>query len=341
MSSLTVVQDSPKKNRIRSVWAIAAGKGGVGKSTVSVNLALALKAKGFKVGLLDADIYGPSLEQMLPKGMEPVEDLENPEKLLPGLAHGIPFISVAQFKKKASIVRAPIANQIIDQFLNIVDWGELDYLLIDFPPGTGDIQLTLMQKASISAAIMVTTPQTVSTLDVSKAMQLFRKMEIPILGVVENMSFFDVAGQRVYPFGEGGAEALSKEFSVPILGKIPLDPSISLAGDSGMVLAEYEPFRQCLDEALLLEKKLSNDEILIRQRDHNHLEIFFEGQWQGLSLQKIQEHCPCAACERKKKSDASVSLLEFSPVGRYAIKIKFSSGCSQGIYPHSLLKYLV
>jgi len=345
MTGLKVLQDLKKESKIRAVWAVAAGKGGVGKSTVSVNLALALKEQGYKVGLLDADIYGPSLEQMLPKGMEPIEDLENPEKLLPGLALGIPFVSVAHFKKKASIVRAPIANQIIEQFLTVVDWGDLDYLLIDFPPGTGDIQLTLMQKAQISAAIMVTTPQVVATMDVSKAIQLFQKMEIPVLGVLENMSFFEQEGMKSFPFGTGGAKALSDEFSIPVLGEIPLDPRISEAGDKGEVLhsdtSAARAFKESLKSILDLEKKVAIEDIQVRQLGPQTIEIQFDGIWHPLPLHHIQKQCPCAGCERGKKSDASVSLLEFSLVGRYAIRIKFSSGCSQGIYPFTLLKNLV
>ncbi|MDN3506833.1 MAG: P-loop NTPase [Simkaniaceae bacterium] len=345
MTGLKVLQEPKKKSRIGQIWAIAAGKGGVGKSTVSVQLALALKEQGYKVGLLDADIYGPSLEQMLPEGMEPIEDLEDPEKLLPGLALGIPFVSVAHFKKKASIVRAPIANQIIEQFLTIVEWGELDYLLIDFPPGTGDIQLTLMQKAQISAAIMVTTPQVVATLDVSKAIQLFQKMEIPVLGVLENMSFFEQEGKKVFPFGQGGAKILSTEFSIPILGEIPLDPEVSESGDKGVALrsdaSSAKAFKETLITILDLEKKLSNEVIEVRELDPQNIEIQFDRTWHTLSLHQIQKQCRCAACERGKKSDPSVSLLEFSPVGRYAIRFKFSSGCSQGIYPFTLLKNLV
>ena len=348
MTTLKVLQQSfPVRNlnSVKTVLAVAAGKGGVGKSSVAVNLALALKNRGFKVGLLDADIYGPSLEQMLPKGIEPTENPQNPEMLLPGLTLGMPFISVAHFRKGASIVRAPIANQIITQFLDTVEWGELDYLIIDFPPGTGDIQLTLMQKAFISGAIMVTTPQIVATLDVRKAIQLFLKMEIPILGIIENMSYFQdpLSGARFTPFGAGGGKSLAREFTIPLLGEIPIDPAISAAGDRGESLFEkgggavfMDISTQILEKIAPLSKEISE----VRQKDAHHMEISIEGGWAILSLALIQENCPCARCKIKKKCAVDVALLEFSRVGRYAVRLTFSSGCSQGIYPLSLLQRL-
>ncbi|NGX38943.1 MAG: Iron-sulfur cluster carrier protein [Chlamydiae bacterium] len=351
MSHLSVIQEQQEsKSKIAHILAVAAGKGGVGKSTVAVNLALDLKRRGLKVGLLDADVYGPSLEQMLPEGMEPVEDSENPEKLLPALTFGIPFISVAHFKKEASIVRAPIANALMEQFLEGVEWGELDVLIIDFPPGTGDIQLTLMQKAPISAAVMVTTPQKVATLDVRKAMQLFQNMHIPIMGVVENMShYLDPNDVKICLFGEGGGKALAKEFKVPFLGEIPIDPAISASADKGEALFEAHPESVGVKAFSVLGEKvmegiaqLSKNSLTVRQKDSFHLEVEIEGEWKALSLHEIQKNCPCARCAQReeKKLDPEVSLLEFSPVGRYAIRIAFSSGCKQGIYPFSLLKTL-
>ena len=348
--NLNVIQDKPKNQatRIKSILAIAASKGGVGKSTLAVNLALCLQKRGLKVGVLDADVYGPSLEQMLPAGMEPVEFPGNVEKLLPALAFGIPYISVAHFRKGAQIVRAPIANQIIEQFLSVIEWGDLDHLIIDFPPGTGDIQLTLMQQAEISSAIVVTTPQQVATLDVRKAIELFQTMQIPVLGVVENMSYLEIGNKKLTPFGRGGAEELAREFSLPLLGQIPIDESISKAGDLGKSLFEMEPnsggalsLNAIANSILEEEKKLQVSNIEVRQVGSKNLEIFFENTWRNLPLHKAQLHCPCAACKKQKNSDPNVSLLEISPVGRYAIKITFSSGCSQGIYPYTLLAEIV
>lgn len=351
MSPLTVIQDTGKTKKslnIKSVIAVGAGKGGVGKSTVSVNLALALKEKGYKVGLLDADIYGPSLEQMLPEGMEPANNPENTERLLPAMTFGMPFISVAHFRKDASIVRAPIAAQIIDQVLHLVEWGELDYLIVDFPPGTGDIQLNLMQNAPISGALLVTTPQIVATLDVRKAMQLFQKLHVPLLGVVENMSYLEMDGVKTTPFGAGGGEALSKEFKVPLMCQLPLDPTLSRIGDEGKSLFSIEEAKeiqeQFLNLATQIEKQLQesdNQSFEVRQGSTHHLEFLFDDRWHSLPLHELQCHCPCARCEKEKKVQKEVALLEFSLVGRYAIKIQFSSGCSQGIYPFSLIKRLL
>lgn len=348
MSRLNVIQEGDTAPKTPKILAVAAGKGGVGKSTVAVNLALALQKRGIKVGLLDADVYGPSLEQMLPKGMEPVENLENPERLHPGLSFGMPFISVAHFRKEAAIVRAPIANQIIEQFLEVVDWGDLDYLIADFPPGTGDIQLTLMQKAPIAAALMVTTPQFVATLDVRKAIQLFQRMEIPVLGVVENMSFFSHNGERMTPFGVGGGALLAEEFGLPLLGEVPIDEQISQAGDRGLSLLEEAPsssgaiaFKEIASSVIEKLEGIQVPEIEVREGDSQHIQVGLEGRWHLLPLQTLQKHCPCARCIDEKKSREDVSLLEFSPVGRYAIRVTFSSGCSQGIYPLSLLERLI
>jgi ATP-binding protein involved in chromosome partitioning len=341
MAILKVLQDAQSTSSlssVKTVLAVAAGKGGVGKSSVAVNLALALKGRGYKVGLLDADVYGPSLEQMLPKGMEPVENLEDPSKLMPGLSLGISFISVAHFNRQASIVRAPIANQIIAQFLETVQWGELDFLIVDFPPGTGDIQLTLMQKGKISAAVMVTTPQIVSIIDVRKALQLFLKMKIPVLGVIENMSYFMQAGEKFTPFGSGGGALLANEFGIDLLGQIPIDPAISAAGDLGESLfekggASIEAFQSIATK--VLEKEIVSPSIEVRGAG-NALMID-KGK---VSLHELQKRCPCARCKLQKKCDENVSLLEFSLVGRYAIKVSFSSGCSRGIYPITLLEEL-
>lgn len=223
-------------DEVRHIIAVAAGKGGVGKSSLTVNLALALQKLGYRVGILDADLYGPSLQQMLP--------LERPPKqqgssIFPALAHGMPLISMAYFRKEgeATAVRAPIANGIIQQFLRDVVWGSLDYLLIDCPPGTGDIQLTLAQKANLTGAIVVTTPQKVALLDVQKAIHLFKQVQVPILGIVENMSGLKQAdGSLIYPFGKGGGKALADQFQVPFLGEIPLDPAICAANDNGTSL---------------------------------------------------------------------------------------------------------
>lgn len=232
---------NPSQPEIKNVIAIAAGKGGVGKSTLTVNIALALQQMGFSVGIMDTDIYGPSIRKMLPEDCLPGQ---RGNTIIPAKCHGIQMISMAYFRKEneSAAIRAPIANGIITQFIKNVMWGSLDYLLIDFPPGTGDIQLTLSQHANLSGAIMVTTPQEVATLDVKKAMHLFEQVKIPIIGIVENMSYYYHASTRetVYLFGKGGGKKLAEEAGVPYLEGIPVDPLICECGDQGKSIFSLE-----------------------------------------------------------------------------------------------------
>jgi ATP-binding protein involved in chromosome partitioning len=228
-------KEPPNRPKASHVVAIAAGKGGVGKSSVTVNLAIALKRAGYAVGVLDTDIYGPSIRRMLPEEQMP---RQNGEIIIPAICRGgIRMISMAYFRKEneAAAVRAPIANGVITQFLKNVDWGHLDFLLLDFPPGTGDIQLTLSQHANLSGAVVVTTPQEVALMDVRKAVNLFEQVQIPIIGVIENMSYYKhpTTNETIYLFGKGGGERLSSEIGAPFLGQIPIDPEICRCGDEG------------------------------------------------------------------------------------------------------------
>lgn len=233
--------EKDKLSDIRYIIGVAAGKGGVGKSSVAVNLAHALSRLGQKVGVLDADVYGPSLRRMLPEDQMPGQ---KGEIIIPALSQGIRTISMAYFRKdnEASVVRAPIANGIITQFLRQIAWGPLDFLLIDFPPGTGDVQLTLCQQGNLTGAIMVTTPQEVALLDVRKAINMFKQVQVPILGIVENMSYYPLEerNEKVFIFGQGGGERLASECDIPFLGGIPLDPEICRSGDQGNTVALYQ-----------------------------------------------------------------------------------------------------
>lgn len=236
---------SSNKPSVKAVIGIAAGKGGVGKSTVTVNLALALHAKGYRVGVMDTDIYGPSVRRMLPEDELPSQQ---GQMITPAICSGIKMISMAYFRKtgEATVVRAPIANSLITQFIKNIEWGDLDFLLIDFPPGTGDVQLTLSQQANLTGAVMVTTPQEVAVMDVRKAMHLFEQVKIPILGIVENMSYYQPAptSEPVYLFGRGGGKRLSNESGVPFLGEIPIDPDLCTCGDQGISLFEMDKGHQ-------------------------------------------------------------------------------------------------
>lgn len=213
----------------RYIIAVAAGKGGVGKSTVAVNLAHALHKSGFAVGILDADVYGPSLGRMMPAEKFPVQE---GKKIIPGESFGVKVFSNSYLtsEEDSMSVRAPIVNGWIKQCVEMILWGDLDYLLVDFPPGTGDIQLTLMQELSFSGAILVTTPQEVAISDVKKAAHMFHQMGVPIIGVVENMAYLGESK----PFGEGGGKKVSSFLGAPFLGQIPIDSTISQCGDLGL-----------------------------------------------------------------------------------------------------------
>lgn len=229
---------------VKNTIAIASGKGGVGKSTVAVNLAIALAQAGARVGLLDADIYGPSIPLMLGK-TKPVELAG--ERYLPVLAHGIQAMSIGYLtdSEQALIWRGPMLAKSLIQMLDITLWDELDYLFIDLPPGTGDIQLSLVQKIPLTGALVVTTPQNVATLDAQKAIKMFERTNIDVLGLVENMSLHRCSqcGHQEAIFGQGGAQKLSDSFQVPLLGQLPLDSHIRSQCDEGRPTAtESESF---------------------------------------------------------------------------------------------------
>lgn len=220
---------------VKNILAIASGKGGVGKTTVSVNLALALSKTGAKVGLLDADVYGPSIPLML--GLKNAPEVIN-NKIEPVLAQGVKVISMGFFyeqSQQAGIYRGPIVAGIVKQFLTDVNWGELDYLIIDLPPGTGDAPLTLAQTIPITGIIIVTTPQDVAMNVAVKAVGMFNKLNVPIIGVIENMSYLECehCNNKINIFGTGGGQKVSEQFNVPFIGEIPLHQQIMTASDSG------------------------------------------------------------------------------------------------------------
>jgi ATP-binding protein involved in chromosome partitioning len=233
----------------KNVVAVAAGKGGVGKSTVACNLALALAKTGAKVGLLDADVFGPSIPTMLGAPEEPptarAGATPQEQRIVPALHHGIRVISVGFFvdKNEAVVWRGPMVHKLLQQFLGDVDWGDLDYLVCDLPPGTGDVQLSLSQLIPIAGAVMVTTPQEVSIVDVVKGIAMFEKVEIPILGIVENMSYYKcpACGHHDEIFSHGGGKRLAQEVGTEFFGEIPIDTRIRFGGDAGVPIVVASP----------------------------------------------------------------------------------------------------
>ena len=228
---------------VKNLVAVASGKGGVGKTTVAVNLAIALKKLGATVGLLDADVYGPNVPLMLGTNEQPRAVDE--KTIIPVEAYGVKMISMGLLNPgdKPLVWRGPMLHSVMQQFLRSVQWDTLDYLIVDLPPGTGDVQLSLIQSVSVTGAVVVTTPSIVALADVRKAVEMFRQVNVEILGVVENMSYFNCphCDGRIDVFGHGEGQHMAKNFGVPFLGEIEIDPQIRIGGDTGKPVALLGP----------------------------------------------------------------------------------------------------
>ena len=261
---------------VKNIIAVSSGKGGVGKSTVAVNLAVALAADGAKVGLMDADVYGPNVPMMLGTGYNQPEIANG--QLVPIQAHGIKMISMAVLvpPDKPMILRGPMLHGVVRQFLSDVNWGDLDYLIVDMPPGTGDVQLSLAQLVPVQGAVLVTTPQEVSLSDVRRAVKMFETVNVPVLGVVENMSYFIApdTGNRYEIFGRGGGQKLCAEYNLNFLGEVPLGMEVREGGDKGVPVVVSFPdspqsaaFRKVAEEvARQVSIEAMKPELVILQR---------------------------------------------------------------------------
>lgn len=338
---LPLIQNKKPLNNIRHIIGIAAGKGGVGKSSVTTHLARVWAKEGYKVGILDADIYGPSIRKMLPEELLPEK---RGGEFFPAECGSIKVMSMAYFREEieAAAVRAPIVSSLIIQFLKEINWGPLDFLLIDFPPGTGDIQLTLCQQASLSGVVLVTTPQEVAALDVKKAIHLFEQMKVPLLGVIENMSYYrDPTGKQIALFGEGAGVRLAHSKKIPFLGAIPLDPEISLSGDTGRSIFETDPLTESAGCYLQLANVIANSikpaaKPHIYLKDPHTLVIESSEKNRLIPLRDLQKSCPCAICgATPPQVDDNVTATQVTLVGSYAVRLQFSSGCSRGLYTFS------
>jgi ATP-binding protein involved in chromosome partitioning len=351
-------------SRIRNIIAIASGKGGVGKSSVATNLAVALKHSGSSVGLLDADIYGPSQPGMFGAGGDRPDISET--SITPLVKYGVSFISMGSLLGGDGPVvwRAPLAMKIIHQFLENVVWGQLDYLLIDLPPGTGDVQLTLAQQASLKGAIIVTTPQEIALGVARKGLKMFEQVNVPILGVIENMSGFTCkhCGKETAIFGMGGGKLMAGEFNVPFLGAIPLDPEIMMSGEDGIPVLMKSPDSQAskayLDLAGKLKQRIDLGHTAGKVPEPRQIELLSDKElrvvWpdghEGLhTAYYLRINCMCASCQdentgRSTLAPDSIPLdIKFSSVGkvgRYALQASFSDGHSSGIYDFRRLREL-
>lgn len=245
---------------IQNTVVIGSGKGGVGKSTFSVNLSVSLAKKGLKVGLLDADIYGPSIPKMLDIKNKP--DVDENKKIMPFIKYGIKSISIGNLidPDKPVIWRGAMVVGALQQLLKDINWGDLDYLIIDLPPGTGDIQLSLSQSINLAGSIIISTPQDVSLIDVRRAINMFKRVNVDIIGLVENMSFFEISNEKIYIFGKDGVKEEAERQSIPFLGQIPIIPKISELADKGVPAIEQNSLDKSLNFDLIREKFLINIE---------------------------------------------------------------------------------
>lgn len=278
----SAIKGEPKSGgieRVKNIIAVGSGKGGVGKSTLTLNLALALSQQGFKVGVLDGDIYGPS-QQHLTNAPRP--EMESDDVLSPSEYEGIKIISVAMFSgvNQAQVLRGPMATQLLRQFLTQVNWGALDYLLIDLPPGTGDIQLSLAQMVPLAGAVLVTTPQELSVIDVRKAVAMFKTLNVPMLGVVENMSYFlcDSCEKKHYIFKQGGGSKLAAELGLPLLAEVPMDPRIVETSDAGKAVLVSLPSSDAAKAYASAAKSIS-DSLANMQKDEGGALGYFMLEW--------------------------------------------------------------
>lgn len=277
--------NDPKKDAllpgVKNTIAIASGKGGVGKSTVAVNLAVALAKSGAKVGLIDADIYGPSIPLMLGVNKKPrIFKTDSGNKMEPVESYGLKLISIGFLisDKDPVIWRGPMASGAIKQFMSDVEWGELDYLIFDMPPGTGDIQLTLVQTIPLTGSIIVTTPQDVSLIDARKALKMFNRVNVPVLGIVENMSYFIApdTGNRYDIFGAGGGEKLAGELQTNFLGGIPIDTRIREGGDKGVPIVHDIPDSEEANNVMNIANNLIEQVNLQNSKSTGKIEILLD-----------------------------------------------------------------
>ncbi len=359
--------DSAKEKlipKVKNIIPVASGKGGVGKSTVSANLALALAKAGSKVGIMDADVYGPSIPTILGVTEKP---LSVGNRITPVEKYGIKIISMGFFVPPGDAViwRGPMLHKMVQDFLGTVDWGELDYLIVDLPPGTGDIQLSLCQTIPVTGAVIVSTPQDVAWNVAQKAIAMFNKLNAPILGIIENMSSYVCShcGQKDEIFGSGGAKRAAERLGIPFLGEIPLVTSIRSTADKGDPIVHSDPGNPSAQSMIKIAEKLVAQVKTIGEREAtkifpvkisppNEHEITIEwndGKKSVFDANALRLHCPCAACVnemtgqrtlRPESIPQDIRAVGINIVGRYAINFQWSDGHNTGLYGFELLRNL-
>jgi Mrp family chromosome partitioning ATPase/DUF971 family protein len=334
-------------SKVKNVIAVSSCKGGVGKSTIACALSFELTQRGFKTGLLDADIYGPSLPSLF--NLQDAQVLTNEFKMISPVDYrGLKLMSFGFLLGDApAVMRGPIATRYIQQLLFQTDWGELDYLIVDMPPGTGDVQLTITQSIKLTGAVIVTTHHSLSLVDTARGILMFEKVKVPILGVIENMAYFIApdTGKKHYIFGEQKAGALSTRFGVNTLVEIPIQQELSL----GMGAYKANPYVQkAVDELLKAVEKAQSSHPEIKDagfRDGRVVLVFSDGRELSAKAFDLRAKCQCAMCVSEttgqrlvdvKKIPADINPTEILPLGNYAVGITWSDGHSSGIYPYGM-----
>ncbi len=348
----TYQRETIHRDRIQNIIAVSACKGGVGKSTVSAFLARALQRGNLKVGLLDLDVYGPSLPTLMNLTSPDVFMID--EKILPVEVDGLKTMSLGYILGDSpAVLRGPLVSNYVIQILRQTEWDDLDFLIIDLPPGTGDIQLTLVQQVALDGALIVTTPQTLSLVDVSRGILMFEKVQVPVLGIIENMAYFecDGCGKRHYIFGKG-TETLQQRFGIPVLAQIPVLLNLSDASkkDSG---SEYENlWSECIEKLTReLGKRKAN---ILKSPKVEATDRILKITWEDntisdIPLVQLRQSCKCAYCVdeitnkpllKPETIPQDISIEEINYLGHYAVSIAWSDGHTSSIYPWDYLKAL-
>ncbi|EFN59981.1 hypothetical protein CHLNCDRAFT_133105 [Chlorella variabilis] len=347
-----LLPDDSRPSGLRSVShviAVSSCKGGVGKSTTAVNLAYTLAQMGAKVGIFDADVYGPSLPTMISPEIRVLQMNPETKAITPVEYEGVKAVSFGFAGQGSAIMRGPMVSGLIQQLLTTSEWGALDYLIVDFPPGTGDIQLTLCQSVAFSAAVIVTTPQKLAFIDVAKGIRMFAKLMVPCVAVVENMSYFDADGKRYFPFGKGSGERIQHEFGLPNLVRFPIVPELSAAGDGGRPVVVQDPAGPTSQAFLELGAAVVREVAKLRRVPQNCVRYDQELGALVVRLPNTEEDFLLDPATVRRNDQSAASINEWTgertlrdsdiaddiqpvgvqPVGNYAVQINWQDGFSQ------------